>query len=344
VNVMAKKGRKSRPPRGKMLLSPPPEPLGRAPRTDLKIHAGQLDELTFTASEVVGTALAGVLGESTSLDEMRRLSTRRQMLRAMVDTHRSVRRLVGSGTEEMELSLDALPLVRVQLERCFLALLLEDNPTRWHGRYRKNAWKAFAEKFFRDRTALGHLEPYREYFGPSGVGVELLMRLAREMDVSNDEFQTLRVQVTGEEPDPRFKQWFIADMPTPGRCLQQLKDPTHQRLATLLYPAYDNLSHFSHGGLVGAMEAAILRKELVEDTEQQRQRFWFRNVLEFALPASYVSILFVATLFARAYLHTPGVRKALLAAWRPYHSDGSPLGIVLWDAWAGELLTGQGAT
>jgi len=323
-----------------MVYAPPAMPIRRAPRTDLTASAKQLDDLTFAAAEAVAAALAEALEGSTSLDELHGLDTQRQMLGAMMATHRSVRRLAAPGAEEMELSLDALPLARVQLERGFLALLLLDNPGRWLARYRKNAWKAFAEKFFRDQQTLGHLEPYRAYFGSAGPGVRLLRDFAHEMDVSEDEFQTLRVQITGDEPDPRFKQWFIADMPTPGRCLQLLRDPTHRHLAELLYPAYDNLSHFSHGGLVGVMEAAILRKDLAEETEDQRRQFWFRHVLEQALPASYVSILLAGTLFARPYLHAPDVRKALLGAWRPYHSDGSPLGVAVWDAWACELLTG----
>ena len=344
-----RKHRDARPPRRRQRLvyAPPPTPLKRPPRTDLAARADELDKRTFAAVDAVVARIAGAVEQSTSLDDLRRLGTQWQMLLAMKGTHRSIRRLVGG--DEMELSLDALPLTRVQLERCFLALLLADNPARWHGRYRKNAWKAFAEKFFRDQRTLGHFEPYGEYFGPSGEGVRLLRQFAHEMDVSEDEFQTLRVQVTGDEPDPRFRQWFIADMPTPGRCLQELTGATHKRLALLLYPCYDNLSHFSHGGLVGIMQAAILRSgsgaggdQDDRDGEARRRRFWASNVLEQTLPLSYVSLLLVATLLARPHLDDEELREALLAAWRPYHSDGSPLGVALWDAWASDVLRAGG--
>jgi hypothetical protein len=161
------------------------------------------------------------------------------------------------------------------------------------------------------------------------------------MDVSEDEIQTLRAQVLREpEDDPRWKQWFIADMPTPGRTLAELKRPAHKKLAALLYPYYDSLSHFSHGGLVGVMAAAILRRDLLGDTlsPEDRRGFWYSGVLATALPLSYVAMLFVATLAASPYLAETPLREALLRAWRPYHSDGSPLGVAVWDTWAAELL------
>jgi hypothetical protein len=323
----------------------PLTPLARPPQTDLAVQAQTLDDWTFQAVDAVADVIAAAVGQSTSLGDMQYLTTQSQMLLAMKATHRSVRRLVGSGQQDVELSLDALPVTRVQLERCFLALLLADNPGRWHARYRKNAWKAFAEKFFRDQQTLGHFEPYREYFGPNGPGVRLLRGFAREMDVTEDEFQTLRIQVTGDQVDPRFKQWFIPDMPTPGRCLEELGDPACRRLAGLVYPFYDNLSHFSHGGLVGIMEAAILRGGLAGGESPGRPgSHWNSNVLEQTLPLSYVSLLLVATLFAQPHLTDPTARQHLLRAWRPYISDGSPLGVAVWDAWAIEVLRAGKAT
>jgi hypothetical protein len=32
------------------------------------------------------------------------------------------------------------------------------------------------------------------------------------------------------------------------------------------------------------------------------------------------------------------VMEVLSTAWQPYHSDGSPLGIALWDGWADKAL------
>ena len=337
--MQRRKAKTHRRPRQELILAPPPAPLNRPPRTDLQAEVRQLDRLAFAAIDAVAGRLAAATEQSTSLDEIRLLGTRTQILLAMKGSHRSVRHLVAGRGEQMELSLDALPITRVQLERCFVALLIEDNPARWHTRYRKNAWKAFAEKFFRDQRILGHFPRYADYFGPGGRGVGLLRSFAREMDVTEDAVQTLRVQVLGGDPDPRFKTWFIADMPTPGRCGQELSDPTHQRLAALLYPHYDNLSHFSHGGLVGAMQAAILRNGAAANhDEQEIERFWRGTVMEQTLPLSYVSMLFVATLFARPHLDDEPTRRGLLDAWQPYHSDGSPLGVAVWDAWAGELL------
>jgi hypothetical protein len=332
--------------RQELVFAPPPVPLKRPPRTELKARVDLLDRRAFGAIDAVVGRLGQAMEQSTSLDEIRLLSTRSQMLLAMKASHRSVRRLVGRGEDrqDLELSLDALPVVRVQLERCFVALLIDDNPARWHTRYRRNAWKAFAEKFFRDQRLLGHFEPYGPYFGPNGTGVGLLRDFAREMDVSEDALQTLRVQVLGEPPDPRFKTWFIADMPTPGRCAQELTDPVHRNLAALLYAYYNNLSHFSHGGLFGLMQAAILRQGAPDSqTDVEKRRFWSQNVLGQILPLSYVGMLLAATLFARPFLAESPVREALLRAWRPHHSDGSPLGVALWDAWAGEALGTEAA-
>ena len=106
----------------------------------------------------------------------------------------------------------------------------------------------------------------------------------------------------------------------------------------MLYPAYDSLSHFSHGGLAGVLGAAVLRAPDGPGAEVDRERFWASAVLETALPMSYVAIVFTATVIAADWLDVPGVREALVDAWRPYVCDGMPLGIALWDTWACQAL------
>ncbi len=325
--------------------SPPlPSPLKRPPRTDLSIRVDELDERTFPAVLSVAERLRREIENRTSLDEIRLLNTRADLVMALSDTHRSIRRLVSSQDAGRELAVDALPLVRVQMERCFLALLLEDNPKRWHTRYRKNAWRAFAEKFFRDRKLLGDLDGYREYFAPDAPAVRVLREFAREMSVAEDELQTLRIQATGDESDPRWEKRFIANMPTPGRSIDLLEDPCRKKIAALLYPYYDNLSHFSHSGLIGIAEAAILRDRSNPVTGEHRERYFRSNVLENTLPVSYVCSMLVATLLACSLDgDTDDLRKKILNAWVPYHCDGSPLGVALWDEWASTALDGADA-
>lgn len=326
----------------------PPSPLSRAPRTDLQARVGDLDKRMFTAVAAVVEHLTGDIDESLSLDHMKLLMTKAHLLLAMKSTHRSIRHLVGLGQDQADLTVDTLALTRIQLERCFLALLLEDNPKRWHVRYRKNAWKAFAQKFFRDQRILGKFKPFGEYFGPSGKGVGMLRDFAREMNVWEDEFQTLRTEVLDDEPDPRWSRRQIVDMPHPAHTPAELKDPARQELARLLYPYYSNLSSFSHGGLAGVMTAALLRPDFAPAGKAQfdKQRFWARNVLETVLPGSYVAVLLVATLFAEPFLagdEGKKLRTGLTGAWCPYHRDGSALGVALWDAWAGKVLQGEPA-
>ena len=261
---------------------------------------------------------------------------------AMKGTHNSIGKLVyGDEADAPDVAVDAMPLTRMQLERCFLALLIEDKPGRWYKRYRKNAWKAFAEKFFRDQRCLSHLEPFQAHFGPGGSGITILRAFAREMDVWEDEHQTLRAMVLGEEMDPRWDRRFIADMPTPAKAIELLNDPTRRKLAEILYPYYDNLSHFSHGGMAGVMEAAILRGDPVDSGNAQgsnRNEFFQSSVLEQTMPLSYIATLFVATLFAIEGPMDNSIVEKLVLAWRPYHSDGSVLGINLWDFWASNAL------
>ncbi len=336
---MAKSHKHSR----KRTEEPPqaPPPLQRAPRTDLAVRVSDLDESAFAAIDAVANKLMDSLEAANSLDELRLRLTKAHMLLSVKSTHSSIRRLVASDDDSLDLAVDAFPLTRIQLERCFLALLLEDNPKRWNKRFQKNAWKAFAEKYFRDQCSLGHLEPFNNYFGTSGAGIEMLRAFARQMYVWEDELQTLRVQVRGEEMDPRWSKRYIADMPTPGKAFGLLENPDRKKLAGLMYPYYDSLSHFAHGGLVGVMQAALLRGEQGETAEarQGREHFWYSNVMEATLPVSYVSQLMVTTLFALGLLdENPQLRELLIAAWTPFNCDGSALGIALWDTWAGQAL------
>ncbi len=343
---MPGKSGKSRRSRGRPRQKRPefpsaPPALARPPQTDLAVHVRDLDKKMFPAVDAVADRLTGAIEASTSIDEINLLMTKAHLLLAMKSTHRSIRRLVSAKQDEPDLTVDAMPLTRVQLERCFLCLLLEDHPDRWHKRYRKNAWKAFAEKFLRDRCALGHFEQFQEYFGPSGKGISALRSFAREMYVWEDELQTLRCEILGEKMDPRWKKRHIADMPNPGKTIGLLEDETRKKLACLIYPYYDSLSHFSHGGLVGAMEAAILRPDQPPPGDEpiDQEAFWSSSVLEMTLPFSYVGVLFAATLMYASLGEQEPAREALEAAWRPYHSDGSALGVAIWDLWAGGVLT-----
>ncbi|MBI5726133.1 MAG: hypothetical protein HZA50_19390 [Planctomycetes bacterium] len=317
----------------------PPIPLKRPPNTSLQVGMDELDGQMTAALEAVIRRILDQIKVVMSVESIKVLGTRAHMLLAMQSTHRSIRRLVRQDSQDMDLSVDALPLTRVQLERCFLALLIQDNPDRWHKRYRKNAWKTFAEKFFRDQTALGHLEPFKPHFASDGAGVGLLRAFAREMGVWEDEFQTVRILTTGDKPDRRWPMRYIAQMPTPGRTIELLEDPGLKRLASVVYPYYDSLSHFSHGGMVGVMSASVLRPESAAfGSDADKQHFFLTSIVEKTLPLSYVSVLITATLFAAGMGADQEVRDVLRHAWQPYHSDGSPMGVAVWDEWAAALL------
>ena len=311
----------------------------------MQANAAELDGRVFAAVSAVTDALGAAIEASHSIAQIHLLATHVHLLGAMKSTHRSIRCLMShQSDDDLDLTVDALPLARVQLERAFLTLLLAEKPKRWHARYRKNAWKALAEKFFRDRCTVGHLEAYQEYFSSNGPGIAALRAFAHEMGVSEDEFQTLRSDILAdEEDDPRWKRWFIPDMPNPRKSLPELADPARLGLAELLYPAYDSLSHFSHGGLAGVLGSAILRTPDVAGIEINREQFWASAVLETTLPMSYVTMALVATLVHHEMLDAPDVRRVLLDAWRPYLCHGMPLGIAVWDAWAGPLLQGADA-
>jgi len=342
MGAMENKRRKGprRPRSRKPLPQPKAQALTRAPKVDMQTTAAEVDQRVFAALAAVTGAVNDAIEASQSIAQVQLLATHVQLLGAMESTHQSIRSLMSrENGVGLDLTVDALPLARIQLERAFLALLLAENPKRWHTRYRKNAWKALAEKFFRDRCMVGHLEGYREYFDSNGPGIATLRAFAHEMGVTEDEFQTLRADVLqDEETDPRWEKWFIPDMPTPRKSLSELADPVRHSLADLLYPAYDSLSHFSHGGMAGVLGAAVLRAPDGVGAEADREQFWASAVLETALPMSYVALVFVATVTAMDMLDSPGVGEALVDAWRPYVCDGMPLGVALWDAWACEAL------
>ncbi len=326
-------GKKGRKPYQEMI--PVPAPLSRPPSTDMAVSMDDLDRTSSLAMDAVASGLTVRMEQSTSIRTIRLLSTKANLLLSMESTHKSIRKL---ASDRQESSVDALSLARMQLERCFLALLFLDNPERWFSRYRKNAWKTFASKYFRDQRSLSKFAPYSDYFGPSGQGIKMLREFAHEMDVSEDEFQTLRAHVLNEKLDPNWKEWVIADMPVPAKLVQNLEDPGRQAIAKLLHPYYHNLSHFTHGGMVGVMVAAILRGDVSLVSESDSNQFWYSSVIEIMLPQSYVAMLLVATLFAEELIDDQEVVAKLRGAWQPFHSDGSPMGIALWDLYVGPLL------
>jgi hypothetical protein len=84
-----------------------PQPLSRAPRTDLAVHMEELDARAFGAIDTVVAKLREAITQSNSLDELRLLTTKAHMLLAMKGTHRSIRRLIARDQAALDLGVDA---------------------------------------------------------------------------------------------------------------------------------------------------------------------------------------------------------------------------------------------
>ncbi|MCK4873547.1 MAG: hypothetical protein KAS72_12550 [Phycisphaerales bacterium] len=303
------------------------------------------------------------LTEDELKDLVRRIRMRERMLQlgrfllvALQNTHASIKMLCGfqSDSENDDdgiaaSAVDAGPLVRVQLERVFHAILFVDNPDEYCDRYLK--------RFYRNHLLVEHRIRHaaQPILGGSGAsnGADVIeevlsavekvnSKLREDLGISEDEEK----KILGQIDQPELDMPSICKFPTCGNIASNgnwthkdgnkrpLLSAGHRvRLAAILYPFYDSYSDSSHSDLRSLLEA--FRQKHVEATGEDpdgHTRQYQEDLIDDALATSYVSMLCVATLFVYSFDAADPVRSDLQKAWS-WVANHTLLGACVWDNW-----------
>ena len=307
-----------------------PKKLAREPKVEMEIGRGKADSLCYTAIERVASKLLD------GCDSHLRM-TKGHLLRSLKLTHESMVTLVVHGNRE-HLG-DLLPMTRLQIERVFSCMLLVEDPTKYLPRFRKAAWKAAITGYWRMLAEIGHLDSAKEF----KKKLEAQMYdYAEEFDVTPDEVETLRSELHGTQLDAKYTKTHILEMPNAGKVADTIRNPALKQVAQRFYLTYNDICHYSHGGLLSVMIGGLLGGHIEGIDQAKAKTFFDRQVVDPTFPCSYVSMMTAATLFGLPYKNEIEIAAALLNGWSPHLCDATSLGIVVWDVWAKEALGAMG--
>jgi len=191
-------------------------------------------------NQCVSQVTDSLKNESNHLSEIER-GHLTQIFFAMKNTHLAIRKLLEQE-DKNPISVNAMPLVRNQLETLFALCLITEQPETV-SLYLKDGWKRLYVRhlWFREESkglprikeGLGHVEP----------SLEMTRILA---GVSAEEKLTIDVEELGVTPPAEFKPQPIRWFPTPGGVLKRIKDGDRKRMLARLLPEYEFLCSFVH--------------------------------------------------------------------------------------------------
>jgi hypothetical protein len=267
-----------------------------------------------------------------SLDERGHIS---QIFLSMKTTHAGIRKLLEQE-DQNPISVNAMPLVRVQLETLFALNLIVERPATFPT-YLKDGWKKLYVRhlWFREESkglpriteGLRHVEP----------GLEIMRKLS---GVTDEEKLTIDVEELGIAPPVGFQPKRIRGFPTPGEVLDQITEPDRQRMLARLLPEYAFLCSFVHVSPHSRTFPAIFDSRQPYGnlfTSGQKYEMFQK---ELAGPAMWLDLLSVVQScceFVTVYPADIDLVATVTEAWKVVH-DQSLIGRKVWELRAKKLL------
>jgi hypothetical protein len=241
---------------------------------------------------------------------------------------------------------DAASLVREQVEKLFIVVLVLKDPTRWITQYLRNALKADLVEFLveldeHSGTArhLEHLKKmYPEYLK---AGQRIRVPGRKRITIASDfAMRAMRHQLEVGGPDPK---WFkdamqkrktkkkqelrlyvrdYFDFPTPGRIVQLIKDPELKLFLRRWHKEYSFVCQYTHVALGKGMIATLSEfksKEAGERLETYSQRLSGRILF-----TSHTAAASACAMVVNALVNTYGAETEVRHHWAELHNRALP--------------------
>lgn len=256
------------------------------------------------------------------------LANIKAVLRSMLTTHRTIRKVLGWGSGEPT-STDALALARIPLEGLYAVSLFAESPV-WVDTYVRDGWKKQYEQFLLQREETRKLPRFDEF--SNQIGPQNIEMAAHILGLDRRHMETIEHDQLGTPLGPGGKQ-DIPRFPTPGGALTKIAAGTSKRrMLERFYPEYVFLCSFAHG-----LPEANLFKAMFDKESQYRHLFderelgetFQRQVAERAYTTSLLSLMQAAVEIVTLYPSNVELRVATLKGWQEL-STGHLLGRAIW--------------
>jgi|ERR1700730_12756936 len=179
------------------------------------------------------------------------------ILRSMLHTHRAIQSLLK--TEHLDpISVNAMPLVRVQIETLFAVCLIVEKPIEIAS-YEKDWWKKLYLRDLLLREECRSLPRVMSFLDGQSVTLESVRKVA---GVTDEEKATVDLEEMGVPLPPGFKSMRIEAFPTPRSIIERVLNQDRKRMLMRLYPEYQlfcGYVHFSPGPrlITGLLDTAL---------------------------------------------------------------------------------------
>lgn len=258
-----------------------------------------------------------------------------QIYHSMKWTHFSIRELLRSENRN-PICVDAMPLVRSQLEKLFgICLMVEDASAL--DDYLKNGWKLLYIRHLLMRAECQDIGDVMHVLDKQDPSLESLRAIS---GVSEEERETIKSEALGLLLPPGFQRRSIRKFPTPAGVLDRLKNTNRKRMLCRLYLEYQFLCsdvHVSpHPVSIKALFDSHEPFNIMFSTPQLYEMFQ----KEIAGPAVWIDFLSIVQSCAEMIPIFSGdieLRRSVEEAWR-HLSEQTYIGQAIWELRGKELL------
>jgi hypothetical protein len=254
---------------------------------------------------------------------------------SMAATSRTIRRVLQPGRDEPG-TVDALALVRLQLEGLYaLCLMLEspDHVTCYVQDYWKKRYVDYLLTFEETRalSRFAAMQPTVPF---------ALQQLGRLFGITDAQAYTIEHEELGRPLPPGVSKQPIQPFPTPDRTISKVAQGSKRRMLERLYPKYVYLCSFAHGLahanlFKNVFDTRSPHRHVASDT-QIEERFQY-DVLGETYTLNFLSIAQSTAELTRMYPNDMELPTAALNAWNSL-SQASLLTKAIWEIRTRSLL------
>lgn len=257
-----------------------------------------------------------------------------ELLRAFLFTHKSIIILLTPADGDLRLGVDAMSLVREQIEKIFVISLLLDNPSKWTEVYIKSSWKKDYEGFLLEKQECQHLPRFDQYFKEAEQ--KLIFMLDQYSSNSTLERQAVEFEFNnpGVRLPLRLKAARIEEFPTPGKAKAEITDPKVKDFLNRWHKEYKFKCAYSHIGLSKLVFHRLIREKNVFPLE--KINIYYEKQIKPCVIMSFVAIASACTEILKV-VNDISLIAELSILWETL-KECSMIGKVFWEIRAKDLL------
>ena len=236
-----------------------------------------------------------------------------RVMEGLRSAHQSIRKLLMGGPSAS--SVDAMTVARLQLESLYsFCFLLQDENNVYY--FLKSGWKKEYIRFLLMREECINIRRFDDFVNKDGI--QALDHKWKLIHVTDAEKLTIECKQLGTKMPIGIQEKTIAEFPTPGKVINRIVNPDQRSMLERLYPEYQWLCSFAHGGEAASFFRTVLDERLPQakiTTPEKRADIFQRQIAEYSVLYSAISAVQVATEIAAIYPHDVELMAKITNAW-----------------------------